>query len=111
MMHKAVLSACIALFVLGALAGCAQGSSSSGRMGGADGCVLQEVELRIRLHRSGLTCAQAGSITSALIPELRAAQEIGSPKGVWTCIGFLQARFPLENRCHQGQRYFVVEHT
>ena len=88
---------------IGGLVGCG-GSEAS-----AD-CSAGEPGESIDLETSGLTCAHANALVNVL-PEIKAAQKVGSRGDEWTCIYVPESQLPVRIRCRQQRKRFVLLRT
>lgn len=105
----------IGLAVVGlTLTSTACGASGSGTAAGPKGnsCVVNKnhgAKSRIKPQNSGFTCAQIQSILLVLPDTVGTSRlESSAPNQGQVCRIYPPAAYPLEVRCHRGQRHFEV---
>jgi hypothetical protein len=67
------------------------------------------MDSRVRLHDSGISCAEANAIRVVLASGAPNPQVVGEGKDRWSCWSLPPKHHPLTLRCEQDGREFTVE--
>ena len=104
--------------VVALLAGCGNGAERpSGGLTpaflGQQGitCDSQATLVRVRLHNSGASCAEAAAVVVLLSSGVKGPERIGGSNGQvsWICESDGSEAHSRRTRCQRGDRYFTAE--
>jgi hypothetical protein len=93
-----------------ALGLCVVSLAACGASSQITGCYFGEPGEFVRLHNSGLKCAEA-SATLNVLPSIKRPQEVSAGGMSWVCVYYPPAKLPIRIYCGHGKRYFTLEET